>query len=89
MVETAGAKKLPFLELPAFLNELRKQMGVAARALEFLILTATRTSEALNATWGEFDLEEAKVWTTPTRRVKARVEHRVPLSGRAFEILGR
>ena len=59
---------------------------VAARALEFVILTATRTSEALNATWDEFDLE-AEVWTIPAARMKARVEHRVPLSRRALEIL--
>ena len=63
---------LPYLELPAFMDELRQRMGVAARALEFLILTATRTSEALNATWDEFDLE-AEVWTIPAARMKARV----------------
>ena len=51
-----------------------------------MILTATRTSEALNATWDEFDLE-AEIWTIPAARMKARVEHRVPLSGRALEIL--
>ena len=77
---------LPYLELPAFMDELRKREGVAARALEFLILTATRTSEALNATWDEFDLQ-VEVWTIPAARMKARVEHRVPLSGRALEIL--
>ena len=59
---------------------------MAARALEFVILTATRTSEALNATWDEFDLE-AEVWTIPAARMKARVEHRVPLSRRVTEIL--
>ena len=51
-----------------------------------MILTATRTSEALNATWDEFDLE-AEVWAIPDGRMKARVEHRVPLSRRALEIL--
>jgi integrase len=79
---------LPYNELPAFMDELRQRSGVAARALEFLILTATRTSEALNATWDEFDLEKAKVWTIPVARMKARTEHRVPLSQRALEILG-
>jgi len=78
---------LPYNELPVFMDELRQRSGEAARALEFLILTATRTSEALNATWDEFDLEEAKVWTVPAARMKARVEHRVPLSQRALEIL--
>ena len=77
---------LPYLELPAFMGELRKRAGMAARGLEFMILTATRTSEALNATWDEFDLE-AEVWTIPAARMKARVEHRVPLSRRAMEIL--
>ncbi len=73
--------------MPTFIEDLHQRTAVAARALEFLILTATRTSEALNATWEEFNLEEAKVWTIPARRMKARVEHRVPLSGRALEIL--
>jgi len=77
---------LPYLELPAFMDELRKRAGTAARGLEFVILTATRTSEALNATWDEFDLE-AEVWTIPAARMKARVEHRVPLSRRCVEIL--
>ncbi len=77
---------LPYLELPTFMDQLRKRAGVAARGLEFVILTATRTSEALNATWNEFDLEAA-VWTIPAARMKARVEHRVPLSRRAMKIL--
>jgi integrase len=76
----------PYNELPAFMNELRQRLGVAARALEFLILTATRTSEALNAAWAEFDFD-AGIWTIPATRMKARVEHRVPLSQRALEIL--
>ncbi len=77
---------LLYLELPAFMDELRKRTGVAARALEFLILTASRTSEALNATWDEFNLE-AEIWTILAARMKARVEHRVPLSRRAMKIL--
>jgi integrase len=75
---------LPYTQLPAFMDDLRRRTAVAARALEFLILTATRTSEALNATWSEFDLE-AKIW--PAGRMKARVEHRIPLSHRAMQIL--
>ena len=55
---------LPYAELPAFLAELRQQASVAARCLEFLILTATRTSEVIKATAAEFDLA-AKVWTIP------------------------
>jgi integrase len=78
---------LPYNELPAFMGDLRQRSGVATRALEFLILTATRTSEALNAAWAEFDFEVG-IWTIPAPRMKARVEHRVPLSQRALEILG-
>jgi integrase len=77
---------LPYNELPAFMDDLRQRSGVAARALEFLILTATRTGEALNAAWAEFDFE-AGIWTIPATRMKARVEHRVPLSQRTLEIL--
>ena len=61
----------PYLDLPAFMRELRKRDAMAARALEFLILAATRTSETLNATWDEFDLEAA-IWTIPAARMKRR-----------------
>jgi integrase len=77
---------LPYGELPGFMATLRDQHGVAARALEFAILTAARTGEVLGATWSEVDLAE-KIWTVPAGRMKARREHRVPLSARAVEIL--
>tara|TARA_R110000868_G_scaffold411742_1_gene708448 strand:+ start:197 stop:1423 length:1227 start_codon:yes stop_codon:yes gene_type:complete len=77
---------LPYSEVADFLNKLRQQTGVAARAFEFAILTASRTSETLNAVWSEVDLEK-KVWTIPGERMKAGQEHRVPLSDRAIEIL--
>jgi integrase len=77
---------LPFDDIPAFMNELREQEGVAACALEFLILTATRTGEVLGALWSEIDLKN-KAWTIPATRMKSRKEHRVPLSPRAQEIL--
>ncbi len=86
---------LPYDELPKFMAELRQQEGLAAVALEFLILTAVRTGELLRkmrggsplgAKWGEVDFE-AKVWTIPASRMKAGVEHRVPLSVRAIAIL--
>jgi integrase len=77
---------LPFAELPAFLAELRQREGVAARALEFLILTAARTGELIGAAWDEVDLT-ANVWTIPGSRMKAGKEHRVPLSDRALQIL--
>jgi integrase len=77
---------LPFAELPAFLPELRRREGVAARALEFLIFTAARPSEVAGATWDEIDLDE-KVWTVPANRTKAHREHRKPLSEPAIALL--
>jgi integrase len=65
---------------------MRERDGLAAEALEFLILTAARTGELIGATWGEIDLK-AKVWTVPAGRMKAGREHRVPLAKRAVEIL--
>ena len=65
---------------------LRDREGMSARALEFTILTAARTSEAIEAKWSEFDLSE-KLWTVPAERMKAQKEHRVPLCARALEIL--
>jgi integrase len=70
-----------------FIQHLREYQGVSTRlAFEFLILTAARTSEVLNAKWEEFDLN-AKTWTVPADRMKAKREHRVPLSTRCVEIL--
>jgi integrase len=77
---------LPFATLPAFLSSLRKREAVAARALEFLILTAARTGEVIGARWNEIDLLD-KSWTVPAARMKARREHRVPLSAPALAIL--
>jgi integrase len=79
---------LPFDDIPEFLIALRGREGVAAMALEFTILTAARTGEALGATWGELDLD-AKVWTIPAGRMKADREHRVPLSVPALAVLDR
>ncbi len=81
---------LPFQQVPAFVHGLREaDAGESVRlAFEFTILCATRTSETLNATWDEIDVE-GKTWTIPGERMKAGVEHRVPLSARAIEILER
>jgi integrase len=79
-------KAQPYDAIPAFMAQLRDREAMAALALEFVILTATRTSEALGATWGEVDLDRA-IWTIPAARMKAGKEHRVPLSPRAVEIL--
>jgi integrase len=90
--DLASAKKkkhhasMDYRQLPSFIAELRKREGVAARALEFTILTASRTNETVGALWSEFDFDE-QVWTISAERMKAREEHRVPLSERAFEIL--
>jgi integrase len=77
---------LPHAELPDFMGCLRENTSISARALEFTILTAARTGEALGARFDEMDLE-AKVWTVPAERMKARREHRVPLSPRALAIV--
>jgi len=77
---------LPYPEIGAFMAELRKRDESSARALEFLILTATRTRETVEATWDEFDLQ-AKIWSIPAKRMKADKAHRVPLSDSALRIL--
>jgi integrase len=77
---------LPFDATPEFLTDLRGRAGMAARALEFAILTAARTGEALGMRWREVDLD-AKVWTIPGARMKAGREHRVPLSDAALAVL--
>ena len=77
---------MPHSEVPAFVAELSINDSVSALALRFLILTATRTSEVLQAQWPEIDLESA-VWIIPAKRMKARREHRIPLSGAATAIL--
>ena len=64
--------------------DLRKQQGTAARALEFLILTTSRTAEAIGARWGEFNIGKA-LWTVPAERVKSERTHRVPLSSPALK----
>lgn len=77
---------LPFQRIGEFAKDLREHNGYSALALELLILTATRTSEVIEAKWTEFNLE-TKVWVIPAVRMKAGKEHRVPLNTRAMEIL--
>lgn len=77
---------LPYKDIPAFMADLRTREGIGPLALEFTILTAARTNETLGAKWEEIDFEN-KVWIVPGERMKARVEHSVPLSDRAIEIL--
>jgi integrase len=88
----SGGKKhheaMPFVEVPAFVAKLRAKKGFAAShlPLEFLILTAVRTGEVLQARWTEVD-RAAAIWTIPAERMKAKREHRVPLVPRAIQIL--
>jgi integrase len=77
---------VPYSEVPAFMTALRAREGVAARALEILIHTATRTTETLQARWDEIDLG-AKLWVIPKSRMKAAVEHRVPLTPQVIQML--
>lgn len=79
-------RALPIDDMGAFMVALRKREGMAAKALEFLILTAARSGEVRGATWDEIDLK-AKVWTIPAERMKAGKEHRVPLSDPAVALL--
>jgi len=83
---------MPIDAVPAFISQLRKTASVAALCMEFTILTASRSSEAIGARWDEIELATG-IWTIPGfdpetgRRMKAGREHRVPLSRRAIEIL--
>jgi integrase len=77
---------LPFAEMAPFMKRLSDQAGVSARALEFCILTATRTGETIHARWSEIDLSN-RTWTIPAERMKVPRPHRVPLSSAALSIL--
>jgi integrase len=87
MRDTNHHRAMPFADVPAFVKRLRQRDGIGARALEMLILTATRSGELRTAEWSEFDLE-SRVWTIPAPKTKTKKkDHRVPLSDRAVEIL--
>lgn len=77
---------LPFDELGAFMEALRQQEGMGARALEFAILTAARSGEVRGATWNEIDLADAS-WTIPADRMKMKREHRAALNDAAVALL--
>lgn len=79
-------KAVPIDEMAAFFAALRSRDGLAAKALEFAILTAARSGEVRGATWSEIDLE-AGVWTVPAERMKAGRQHRVPLSAATSDLL--
>jgi integrase len=86
-VEEVHLEALPYVEIAGFMTALRKHEGTAARALEFLILTAARTGEVLGATWDEIDLAGTK-WTIPSGRMKGGRSIERPLSAGAIELLG-
>lgn len=77
---------MDYQDVPGFIQDLRRRDSMSARALEFMILTAARTGEVIGATWAEFDLTAA-LWIIPAERMKAGLEHRVPLTSRVVQIL--
>ena len=79
-------KAMDMDDMPAFMKELRARKAMAARLVEFVILTACRSIEAREARWSEVDLGKG-IWTIPKERMKAGREHIVPLSKRVMETL--
>jgi integrase len=77
---------VPVEEIGTFMTAVRQQNGIAAKALEFVVLTAARSGEVRGALWSEIDLHN-KVWTIPGSRMKAGREHRIPLSTPALSLL--
>ena len=77
---------LPWQQVPAFMAQLATIEAMSAWALAFAILTAGRTGEVIGARWAELDMDEA-IWTVPAERMKAKREHRVPLSKAALDVL--
>lgn len=77
---------LPWPEIGTFMEAMRKVEGMGALALEFAILTAARSGEVRGATWTEIDIDSG-MWIVPAERMKAKREHRVPLSKQALAVL--
>jgi integrase len=77
---------LDYHQAPALMARIRSMPGTSARCLEFAVLTASRTAEALLASWNEIDLDRG-VWTIKAERMKAGEAHVVPLSARALDIV--
>jgi integrase len=84
--EVTHHASMPYADVPVFVVHLSQQQGIAPRAMEFLILAASRTAEVIGARWSEFDFEK-RIWTIPPDRMKVRKEHRVPLTGRMIKLL--
>ena len=86
IVEVKHHKAMPYEELPTFLSDLKLMDGMGARCLEIAILTCLRTNECTGAKWSEIDLNK-QLWTVPKERMKKGVEHRVPLSDTAMQLI--
>lgn len=86
--QTGRFEAMPYTDVPAFLERLREKASMGRLALELAVLTAARSGEVRGARWGEFDLE-AGIWTVPADRMKAKKEHKVPLSPAALDVLER
>lgn len=84
--KTGHHAALPWVEIGQFMKDLRTQVGISARAVELAILTAARSGEVRGAVWDEIDLD-AGMWIIPAERMKAKKEHRIPLSGQALKLL--
>jgi integrase len=84
--QVAHHPALAFAQAPNFFSELQSKGSVTSKALQFVVLTATRTGQVLGAQWDEVDLQ-ARVWTVPAARMKSGREHRIPLSDSAVAIL--
>ena len=77
---------LDWRQMGGFMRRLRQQEGIGAKALEFTILTAARSGEVRSMAWAEVDIDN-RLWVVPAERMKARIEHRVPLSDAALAVL--
>lgn len=88
VARTRHFPSLPWPHVNAFIRALRTQQGISALAMEFLILTACRSGEVRMAEWSEFDFQN-RVWTIPAARMKAKLEHQVPLCDQSIALLKR
>lgn len=84
--KTVNRPSLDYRDIHGFMKKLRAESGGVARAVEFIVLTGARSSEATGATWAEIDLD-GKVWHVPAERMKTRIAHDVPLSDQAVALL--
>jgi len=88
VTQVKGHASMPYKEIPLSFPRLMMMNGFGSCALQFLILTASRTSEVLKASWLEFN-DDLSIWIIPPERMKVGKEHRVPLKEQASNILKR